>query len=219
MSSEKFESLDDDFTSILDSLRERIERKIPNYSGEERKTAIRHAERNMEEANIIYQEMEEEAKVAPISARTQMLSKLRNYRREMDQLNRSMKKATTSSFGVSDTYGFERNDRAEASQRAKLMEGTQILNRTTDSIARSHQISAETDQIGVDTIDELGRQRDVLERTRDRLVDTDTNLSRSRKILKTMAMRVMTNKMILIVVILLELGILGVVVWWKFFKK
>uniref|UniRef100_A0A8W8HRD4 t-SNARE coiled-coil homology domain-containing protein n=1 Tax=Magallana gigas TaxID=29159 RepID=A0A8W8HRD4_MAGGI len=181
MSSEKFESLDDDFTSILDSLRERIERKIPNYTGEERKTAVRHAERNMEEANII-------------------------------------KRGTASGFGGSESYGFERNDRVEASQRARLMEGTQILNRTTDSIARSHQISAETDQIGVETIDELGRQREVLERTRDRLVDTDTNLSRSRKILKTMAMRVMTNKMILIVVILIELAILGIVIWWKFFK-
>lgn len=49
------------------------------------------------------------------------------------------------------------------------MEGTQILNRTTESIARSHQISAETDQIGVETIDELGRQREVLVRTRDRV--------------------------------------------------
>ncbi|XP_062596957.1 vesicle transport through interaction with t-SNAREs homolog 1B-like isoform X1 [Saccostrea cucullata] len=218
MSSEKFESLDDDFTTILDSLRERIERKIPNYTGEEKKTAIRHAERNMEEANIILQEMEAEARVAPVSARTQMLSKLRNYRRETEQLNRSLKKGTTGGFGGTDTFGFDRIDRVEASQRARLMEGTQILNRTSESIARSHQISAETDQIGVETIDELGRQRDVLERTKDRLVDTDSNLSRSRKILKTMAMRVMTNKMILIVVILLELGILGVVIWWKFFK-
>ncbi|XP_062596958.1 vesicle transport through interaction with t-SNAREs homolog 1B-like isoform X2 [Saccostrea cucullata] len=196
MSSEKFESLDDDFTTILDSLRERIERKIPNYTGEEKKTAIRHAERNMEEANIILQEMEAEARVAPVSARTQMLSKLRNYRRETEQLNRSLKKGTTGGFGGTDTFGFDRIDRVEASQRARLMEGTQILNRTSESIARSHQISAETDQIGVETIDELGRQRDVLERTKDRLVDTDSNLSRSRKILKTMAMRVMTNKMI-----------------------
>ena len=35
MSSEKFETLDDDFTSLLDSLRERIERKIPYYNGGE----------------------------------------------------------------------------------------------------------------------------------------------------------------------------------------
>lgn len=31
--------------------------------------------------------MEEEAKVAPMSYRTQMLSQLRNYRRDIDQLS------------------------------------------------------------------------------------------------------------------------------------
>lgn len=36
------------------------------------------------------QEMEEEAKVAPMSYRTQMLSQLRNYRREIDQLSRAL---------------------------------------------------------------------------------------------------------------------------------
>lgn len=34
---------------------------------------------------------------------------------------------------------------------------------------RSHAISAETDQIGVDIIDDLGTQRDSLVRTRDRV--------------------------------------------------
>ena len=34
--------------------------------------------------------MEGEAKLAPISARTHMLSKLRNYRKEIEQLNRSL---------------------------------------------------------------------------------------------------------------------------------
>lgn len=36
------------------------------------------------------QEMEEEAKVAPMSYRTQMLSQLRNYRRDIDQLSRAL---------------------------------------------------------------------------------------------------------------------------------
>lgn len=34
--------------------------------------------------------MEEEAKVAPMSYRTQMLSQLRNYRRDIDQLSRAL---------------------------------------------------------------------------------------------------------------------------------
>ena len=79
------------------------------------------------------------------------------------------KSICTRSTRKSNSSLFFHSKRAEASQRAKLMEGTQILNRTTESIARSHQISAETDQIGVETIDELGRQREVLVRTRDRV--------------------------------------------------
>ena len=57
----------------------------------------------------------------------------------------------------------------EASQRARLVQGTQSLNRTTDSIARSHQVAAETDEIGTEILGELGRQRDVLVRTKDRV--------------------------------------------------
>lgn len=57
-----------------------------------------------------------------------------------------------------------------ASQRNKLYQGTQSLNRATDSIARSHQIAAETDEIGVEIIDELGRQRETLHRTKDRVI-------------------------------------------------
>ncbi len=59
--------------------------------------------------------------------------------------------------------------RIEASQRSKLFQGHQSLQRTSESIARSQQISAETDQIGVEIIDELGQQRETLVRTRERV--------------------------------------------------
>lgn len=59
--------------------------------------------------------------------------------------------------------------RSATTQRSKLMQGTQTLNRTTESIARSHQIAAETDQIGVEIIDELGQQRESLVRTKERV--------------------------------------------------
>jgi len=42
MSSEKFESLEDDLTTILDSLKDRIERKIPTYSGGNDRTLTLH---------------------------------------------------------------------------------------------------------------------------------------------------------------------------------
>lgn len=55
------------------------------------------------------------------------------------------------------------------SQRVLLLQGTESLNRASQSIERSHRIAAETDQIGTDIIEELGEQREQLERTKSRV--------------------------------------------------
>lgn len=195
-----------------------LENKVVSLSGEDRKSAIRKAERKLEEANVILQELESEAKLAPVNYRTQFLVRIRHYRNDVDQLARSLKRGPASGSSGTDNYGFDRGERLDSANRSKLLQGHQSLQRTSDSIARSHQIAAETDQIGTDIIDELGEQRETLIRTRERLIETDANLGKSRKILKSMARRVMTNKLILAVIILMELGILAGLVYWKFFS-
>uniref|UniRef100_A0A4W6FD45 Vesicle transport through interaction with t-SNAREs 1B n=1 Tax=Lates calcarifer TaxID=8187 RepID=A0A4W6FD45_LATCA len=105
------------------------------------------------------------------------------------------------------------------SQRALLLQGTEALNNASQSIERSQRIAAETEQIGTDVIEELGQQREQLDRSRNRLVNTGENLSRSRKILRSMSRRLVTNKLLLAVIILMELGILGAVVYLKFFRR
>ena len=57
----------------------------------------------------------------------------------------------------------------ESAQRSRLFAGNEILSRTSESITRSQQISAETDAIGHGITEELGTQREQLERTRDRV--------------------------------------------------
>ncbi|KAH3850852.1 vesicle transport through interaction with t-SNAREs homolog 1B-like isoform X1 [Dreissena polymorpha] len=218
MSSEKFENLEDDLSTAIDRLRPIIS-DISSQTGEQKKNAIRQAERKLEEANFLMHEMENEAKIAPVQYRTQMLGRLRQFKRNLEDLTRDLKRKKEVGFSSADNLGLDRDDRLEASQRNRLIQGTQSLNRTSESIARSQQIAAETDQVGVEIIDELGRQREVLTRTKGRLQDTDAELGKSRKILKTMAMRIMTNKMILIVIILLELGILGLIVYLRFIRK
>lgn len=105
------------------------------------------------------------------------------------------------------------------SQRTLLLQGTESLNNASQSIERSQRIANETEHIGTDIIEELGEQREQLDRTRNRLVNTGENLSRSRKILRAMARRLVTNKLLLGVIILMELAILGAVIYLKFFRK
>jgi len=217
MSSEKFESLEDDITSVIDNLKE-LGSKAQSLSGEDRKSVIRKAERKLEEANITIQELESEAKKAPVQYRTQYLGRIRHYKADIEQHSRNLRRGAPSGAVGSDNYGFDRGERLDSANRAKLLQGHQSLQRTSDSIARSHQIAAGTDQIGADIIDELGEQRETLVRTRGKLVETDANLSKSRKILKSMARRVMTNKLILAFIIIVELAALGGLVYWKFFS-
>lgn len=101
----------------------------------------------------------------------------------------------------------------------KVQQGTAILERTSASIARSTAIAVETERVGTDVLGELGTQRETLTRTRDRLIDTDAELSRSKRIIRSMSRNVLYNKILLILIIILECCILGAVIYWKFFMK
>ncbi|GAB1607459.1 vesicle transport through interaction with t-SNAREs homolog 1B-like [Argonauta hians] len=217
MSSEKFEFLEDDLNGILDKLKKSIQDDIPRYFGEEKKSAKREVNKHFEEAAILMQEMEQESKMAPQSYRIQMMNKLRNYRGEIETLSRNFRMVSENK--TFDSGKTDRESRMENSNRQKLFSGIESLQRTSESIARSQQVAAETDEIGTNIIEDMSRQREVLERTKGRLDETDANISKSRRIIKNIVRRVMTDKLILIAIILVEMAALGGVVYYKYFRK
>lgn len=104
----------------------------------------------------------------------------------------------------------------EARNRQILLEGTAILERTGESIARSNQVAIETEAVGAEVLSDLNDQRESLLRTKDRLSNADDQLDNSRNILRRMARDVLYNKAILILIIILEVAILGTVSYLKF---
>lgn len=226
MSSEEFEKLHEIYRSLYDELRLMPERALRSH-GEERKRLVRTFDERQGEAEEVLQGMEEELRTAPSSHRNAMITKLRLYRRDLGKLQRDMKNSAPG-FGSSNQplggshhsiYSSQNQQSThQQSQRALLLQGTESLNNASQSIERSQRIAVETEQIGTDIIEELGEQREQLDRTRDRLVNTGENLGRSRKILRAMARRVVTNKLLLGVIIIMELAILGAVIYLKFFR-
>ncbi|XP_024870040.1 vesicle transport through interaction with t-SNAREs homolog 1B-like [Temnothorax curvispinosus] len=107
----------------------------------------------------------------------------------------------------------------ETEHRRILLDGNAALERSAQSVARSQAVAAESEQIGTEVISELGEQRDRLLRAKRRLSQTDEELNKTRKILNVMRLKVLTNKIVLILIILLELVILGIIVYLKFFHK
>ncbi|XP_072896252.1 vesicle transport through interaction with t-SNAREs homolog 1B [Hemitrygon akajei] len=223
MSSEEFEKMHEAYIGVYEELRSQYE-QVTGCSGELKKRFLREIDGKAEEANEILDGMEKEIRNAPLSYRNQMNIKIRSYRKDVSKLQRDARNSDSGYGARSDfKYAVYRAENEQsnhlASQRALLLQGTDSLNRASQSLDRSHRIAAETDQIGSEIIEELGEQRDQLERSKDRLINTGENLSRSRKILRAMSRRIMTNKLLLGIIILLEVGILGTVVYLKFFRK
>ncbi|XP_056152497.1 vesicle transport through interaction with t-SNAREs homolog 1B [Lampris incognitus] len=226
MSSEEFEKLHEIYTSLYDELSLMPDRFLRCH-GEERKRLVRAFDERRGEAEEVLQGMDQELRTAPPSFRNTMSTKLRLYRRDLGKLQRDINSmdpglgfsARPMGGGPHGIYPSQNEQSTYLqSQRALLLQGTESLSNATQSIERSHRIATETDQIGADIIEELGEQREQLDRTRNRLENTGENLSRSRKILRAMSRRLMTNKLLLAIIILMELAVLGAVVYLKFFR-
>ncbi|XP_012276240.1 vesicle transport through interaction with t-SNAREs homolog 1B [Orussus abietinus] len=107
----------------------------------------------------------------------------------------------------------------DAEHRRPLLGSQAALERSAESIARSQTVAVETEQIGTQVIAELGEQRETLLRAKRRLSQTDQELDKAKKIMRTMRKRVLTNKFVLILIIILMLAILGATIYLKFFRR
>lgn len=116
-------------------------------------------------------------------------------------------------------YNTRDTDNWDSRNRQLVLEGRAVLERTGESIARSTQIAVETENIGTEVISDLSDQRETLLRAKSRLTNADEQLDSAKNIIRRMKRNVLYNKLILVLIIILEAGILGVVSYLKFFKK
>ena len=72
--------------------------------------------------------------------------------------------------------------------------------------------------LGVGILQDLHRQRETITHAHDTLHGVDDNISRARRTLASMSRRVLTNKLIMIGIILLLLASIILVVYYKFIK-
>ncbi|XP_053671827.1 uncharacterized protein LOC128722036 [Anopheles nili] len=100
--------------------------------------------------------------------------------------------------------------------RQQVLQGRQILERTSASLARSNQIAIETEHTGHEVISELEVQRESLLRSQRRLENANDDLSRSGAIIRAMKRNVLYNKLILILIIVMETVILAGLIALKF---
>jgi len=220
MSSERFEYAGDELEGQLEKLDSALRQLDHVKDAEEaRKRNKQVCEKCFESGENLLEEMESEARSAPLQYRAEMLASVRSYRSRLQLLRMSYRSAMKAGPLRGNSASKEGHFGPGDGLREKVLDGMRSLDRTGESIERAQQVSLETEEVGGAIIEDLGTQRESLERTRNRLIDTDLEIGRSKKILKKMYFNVISNKLILVCIILIELGILIGLVYWKYFSK
>ncbi|CAG8706642.1 27282_t:CDS:2, partial [Dentiscutata erythropus] len=154
VASELFESYEHDFDQISQSISTKINSTLPSQSGEKRKATVRATEREIDEAEEIFGQMEMEVLNLQPSTRTRLQAKMRIYKSNLEKLKRDLKKVSANDSVPTDRdellAGASATDLDSASldQRARLLSGTERLADSSKRLQESHRIALETETIG-----------------------------------------------------------------------
>jgi hypothetical protein len=102
-------------------------------------------------------------------------------------------------------------------QRSALLDNATVIHSTNDSLDRTAISLAETTEYGIQTALQLQQQREIFLRQRATIYETDSLLGKSKKTLERMRRRILTDKLIQILIIFFELVIIALIVWIKYF--
>ncbi|KAG2188701.1 hypothetical protein INT44_003840 [Umbelopsis vinacea] len=193
--SDLFISYEQDFGTICDAIRSKIEKQIPNQK--QRKATVRAAEREIDEADEIIAQMEMEILNIPTASRTRLQTKLRLFKSEFEKTKRDLRRATTqvpSSSNREELFGGLESgdgdlDASTVDQRSRLLTGTDRLGESSRRLQDSHRLALETENVGINILGTLKGQRETILRSRDTLTEADSHIDKASKTLKGMARR------------------------------
>ena len=106
----------------------------------------------LDEAGKALDEMEGEARSAPLQFRAEMLANVRKYRSSVNSLQSQLNKARV--VREVGGRGVDRGGQGgggvmvQDQHRQQVLAGTEILDRTGDSLFRAQQVALETDVVG-----------------------------------------------------------------------
>ncbi|KAL4953125.1 t-SNARE [Aspergillus filifer] len=213
--SEMFSSYETELNLVQADLNQKLD-QIAEQSGEHRNSTIRQAERALEEATELLDQMRLEKQNIPSSARSKVNSRFRNYQTDVDEAKRKLKSLSDDRKALfGDRYTDDPQDE-HLEQRQQLLSGTDRLERSSARLQESQRIALETEGVGANILRDLGVQRETIQHTRDNLGQSEGYVDTSIKTLKGMARRMATNRLITIAIITVLILLIFAVIYSKF---
>ncbi|KAL8734643.1 MAG: hypothetical protein Q9166_001299 [cf. Caloplaca sp. 2 TL-2023] len=214
--SELFSSYEAELKLVQADLNQKLD-QISELSGEPRKSAIRLAERTLDEANELLGQMRIEKQNIPSATRSKVNQRFRNFESDIDGQKRKLKTLSDDRKALfGNRYSDNPDSDQQLEQRQQLLSGTERLDRSSQRLRDSQRIANETEGIGRDTLADLQLQRETIQHTRMNMLESEGYVDRSVKTLRGMARRMATNRIITVAIITVLVLLIIAVIYSKF---
>ncbi|KAH9985290.1 vesicle transport v-SNARE protein N-terminus-domain-containing protein [Russula vinacea] len=217
-----FDSYEQDFQQILQSIRQKLEGDGSDQRGEQKKAALRRVEMELDEADEMVSQMEIEIQGIPQSIRPKYQSRIRTSKADLaryKKLSREMHAQASRADLFSSRGGVGAPATSDepygSSDRARLLAGTTILEDGSRRLQESQRIALETEEQGADILRSLVGQREQIENARNTLQSADNSIDRASGTLKKMIRRMYQQRFITAIIIIILVLLIGFIVWGK----
>ncbi|XP_022079586.1 vesicle transport through interaction with t-SNAREs homolog 1A-like isoform X3 [Acanthaster planci] len=211
MASAAMEEFEHQFASISAEITTKIN-KIPQLTGNEKKQLSSSAERQIDEARELLEQMDLEVRTIPSSDRQKYSTRLRSYEAELTRLEKDLRKAKIAfrdgDASREELLGID-DPRNSEDQRARLLDNTERLERSGKKLEAGYRMTIETgtfarfykkdvtsastigehvlaEELGQGILENLHKDREKIQRSRARLRETDAGVGQSSRVLSGM---------------------------------
>ncbi|KAI0271263.1 t-SNARE [Gloeopeniophorella convolvens] len=214
-----FDSYEQDFQQILQSIRDKLEGDAADQRGEQKKAALRRVEMELDEADEMISQMEIEIQGIPQSLRPQYSSRIKSSKADLARFKKLARDSHAQASRAElfsgrtatsdDPYGTSNGD------RARLLAGTALLEDGTRRLQESQRIALETEDQGADILRSLVGQREQIENARNTLQTADSSIDRASGTLKKMIRRMYQQRVVTAVIIIVLVLLIAIILWEK----
>ncbi|XP_061372965.1 vesicle transport v-SNARE 13-like [Gastrolobium bilobum] len=169
--------------------------------GEQKKQKLSEIKAGLDDADVLIRKMDLEARSLQPSIKANLLTKLREYKTDLNNLKNEVKVITSANVNLTARDELLESGRADTlavsnDQKGRLLMSTERLNQSTDRIKESRRTMLETEELGVSILQDLQQQRQSLLHAHKTIHGVDDNINKSKKILTAMSRRMSRNKWI-----------------------
>nr|XP_054773294.1 vesicle transport through interaction with t-SNAREs homolog 1A-like isoform X1 [Lytechinus pictus] len=204
------EEFEHQFAAVSAEITSKIN-KIPILSGNDKKQLAGSAEKQVDEAHELLEQMNIEIRNIPSAERQKFTTRLKSYQTELNRLEKDLRRSKVASRddGAREELLGMDDYRNSEDQKTRLLDNTERLERTSRKLDAGYKMTVETEQLGQDIMDNLHKDREKIDRSRNRLRDMDSNVGQSSRVLSAMMRRILQNRLIML---FLGLVILSVII-------